>query len=148
MDKKEKEELQDYIEQLNSRVFEEFAERRFFEPVVAMVVKTPQGEYDIRFMGIPSIYMLEGRKGEKGWHSLQRRMLKMVVHARMDGMKVLLLYHAAVPEDYSDERIVIITKTGVELEHVQERHYLPEDGPMTVDEVGKLKLGIPSFREL
>ena len=144
----ESKQLHDTIEELSNQVFEEYRKHMDFEPVVAILVKNPLGEFSVQYMLIPSIYMMEGKKGERGWESLQRRMKSMAVHARRDGLKVLLVYHAAKPDDYDDDRIVIITRTGPKLERVRECHFLPEFGSISVDETGKMKVEVLKFREL
>ena len=148
MEPRDSKQVRDAIEILNDRVFREYSEHQLIEPIVAILVRDPQGEFRIRFMEITSTYILEGRQGGKGWHTLQRRMMRMVAHEGRDGAKVLLLYHASVADERSDERIVIVTRTGADLEHVRERHYLPECGSMSVDGTGSLKIGNPLFKEL
>ena len=148
MDLEESKHLHDTIELLTNNVFQEYREHLDFEPVVAMLVKNPLEEFSVRYMHIPSIYMMEGRKGERGWESLQRRMKTMAAHARREGLKVLLLYHAAKPDDYSDDRIVLVIRTGRNLERVRECHFLPEFGKVSVDESGKLSIEVLKFREL
>jgi hypothetical protein len=144
----ESKQLHDTIEELSKHVFEEYRKHMDFEPVVAMLVKNPLGEFSVQYMLIHSIYMMEGKKGERGWESLQRRMKSMAVHARRDGLKVLLVYHAAKPDDYDDDRIVIITRTGPKLDCLRECHFLPEFGNISVDETGKMKVEVLKFREL
>jgi hypothetical protein len=144
----ESKQLHDTIEMLSNEVFGEYRKQLDFEPVVALLVKNPLGEYSVKYMLIPSIYMIEGKKGERGWESLQRRMKTMAVHARREGLKVLLVYHAAKPDDYDDDRIVIITRTGPNLERVRECHFLPEFGGMLVDETGNMKMEVLQFKEL
>jgi hypothetical protein len=144
----ESKQLHDTIEVLTDNVFKEYREHLNFEPVVAILVKNSLGEFSVQYMLIPSIYIMEGKKGERGWESLQRRMKSMAVHARRDGLKVLLVYHAAKPDDYDDDRIVIITRTGPKLDCLRECHFLPEFGNISVDETGKMKVEVLKFREL
>ena len=62
----ESKQLHDTIEELSNHVFEEYRKHMDFEPVVAILVKNPLGEFSVQYMLIPSIYMMEGKKGERG----------------------------------------------------------------------------------
>ena len=145
------ESIEIFLEFVTDTVREEYTETGTFEPRVALIHKNRQGQFLLSFMSIPSVYVLDGKKGSKGWESLQRRMGRFVTEKRMEGSEVIVLYHAVdsrFTQDYDDGRIVIVTKTGASLENVVEKHYMAEEGRMTVDDSGELGDGWVRLREI
>jgi hypothetical protein len=130
-----------FLEFMMDGIREEYTQVGSFEPRVALLHREFNGQFVISNMDIPAIYLLEGRQGQRGWETLQRRMRKFASKKRHEGSETVCLFHAVESEDYDDGRIVVIVRTGPHLEHVEETHYMAEGGPLTVDDKDGLVKG-------